>query len=222
MNLWNEFKTNQHKVIHKWAHYFPVYDKILSEYRNKTINVLEIGVLDGGSLELWHRYFGPNALIVGIDNHLQSNSKGLDFDTPMIQFRKGDQSDSVFLQSIIDEFKEFDIIIDDGSHVCQHVITSFNKLYGSVTKNGMYIIEDAHTSYWGSHGGGLKLKNSTIEFAKELIDEINAVHTKILPVTDFTKETNSISFYDSMIVFNKGGSRWKQPVSSEGISNFKS
>lgn len=214
MNLWNEFKTNQHKIIHKWSHYFPVYDKLLSEYRNKNINVLEIGVLDGGSLELWHRYFGPNALIVGIDNHFQPNSQGLSFDNPMIQFRRGDQSDTNFLNKVVKEFGEFDIIIDDGSHVSQHVIKSFNALYPYVTKNGMYIIEDTHTSYWGSHGGGLKLPNTTIEFAKELVDELNAVHTKILPVTDFTEQTHSITFYDSMIVVQKGGSRWKQAVSS--------
>lgn len=214
MNLWNEFKTNQHKIIHKWSHYFPVYDKILSEYRNKNINVLEIGVLDGGSLELWHRYFGPNALIVGIDNHFQPNSQGLTFDTPMIQFRRGDQSDINFLNYLKNEFDEFDIIIDDGSHISNHVIKSFENLYPMVTKNGMYIIEDTHTSYWGSHGGGLKMKNTTIEYAKDLIDELNAVHTKILDKTSFTKQTHSISFYDSMIVFQKGGSRWKQPVSS--------
>lgn len=215
MNLWNEFKTNKQKNIHKWTHYFPVYDKILSEYRNKTINVLEIGVLDGGSLELWHRYFGPNALIVGIDNHHQPNSMGLVFDSPMIHFRKGDQNDPKFLESLREEYNEFDIIIDDGSHISKHIIESFENLYPIVNKNGMYIIEDTHTSYWGSHGGGLKLKGSTIEYAKELIDELNAVHTKILPSTNFTNETHSITFYDSMIVFKKGGSRWKQPVSSQ-------
>jgi cephalosporin hydroxylase len=214
MNLWNEFKTNHRKSIHKWTHYFPIYNKILSEFKDRTINVLEIGVLDGGSLELWHRYFGPNALIVGIDNHLQSNSMELIFDSPMIQFRKGDQSDPDFLNKIINEFGEFDVIIDDGSHISQHVITSFELLYPYVTKNGMYIIEDTHTSYWESHGGGYQLPNTTIEFAKRLIDELNASHTKILAATAFTQETQSITFYDSMIVLKKGGSRWKQPVSS--------
>lgn len=215
MNLWNEFKTNNHKVIHKWTQYFNVYEKILADYKNKNINVLEIGVLDGGSLELWHRYFGPQALIVGIDNHAQPNSKGLQFDSPMIQFRQGDQSDTNFLESLVKEFGEFDIIIDDGSHICDHVIASFKALYPSVTKNGMYIIEDTHTSYWGSHKGGLKLPSSTIEFAKELIDELNAPHTRVLPSTPFTEQTSSITFYDSMIVFNKGGNRWKHPVSSD-------
>jgi cephalosporin hydroxylase len=214
MNLWNEFKNNKHKIIHKWSHYFPIYDQILLEYRNKNINVLEIGVLDGGSLELWHRYFGPNALIVGIDNHFQPNSKGLSFDNPMIQFRKGDQQDTIFLSEIVKEFEGFDIIIDDGSHISKQIIASFKTLYPIVSKNGIYIIEDTHTSYWSSHGGGLKLPNTTIEFFKELVDELNAMHIKILPVTDFSKQTHSISFYNSMIVIKKGGSRWKQAVSS--------
>jgi len=214
MNLWNEFLTNKHKAIYKWTQYFNVYEKIFKDYRNKSINVLEIGVLDGGSLELWHRYFGPQALIIGIDNHAQPNSIGLTFNTPMIQFRKGDQSDKEFLSSLIKEFGEFDIVIDDGSHISAHVIKSFKEIYPHVSKNGLYIIEDIHTSYWGSHGGGYKLPNSTIEFAKDLIDELNAPYTKLLPNTDFTNSTDSISFYDSMIVFGKGKNRWKEAVSS--------
>ena len=214
MNIWNEFKTNKHKVIHKWTQYFPVYEKILAEWKNKTINVLEIGVLDGGSLELWHRYFGPQATIIGIDNHAQPNSQGLVFDSPCINFRKGNQSDTNFLSSLVQEFGEFDIVIDDGSHISSDVIESFKFLYPYVSKNGLYIIEDTHTSYWNSHGGGLKLPNTTIEYAKDLIDELNAIHTKILPESEFSNNTHSITFYDSMIVFQKGGMKWKQAVSS--------
>jgi 23S rRNA U2552 (ribose-2'-O)-methylase RlmE/FtsJ len=110
MNLWQDFKTNNQKLIHKWAHYFPIYERHLAPLRNRTITVLEIGVSKGGSLQMWQRFFGPIATIVGID----INPECKQHEEPGIHVRIGDQSDPKFLQSLIDEFGTFDIVIDDG------------------------------------------------------------------------------------------------------------
>ena len=53
--------------LNKWKHYFEIYDRHFSRFREREISVLEIGVADGGSLEIWRRYFGPKARIVGLD-----------------------------------------------------------------------------------------------------------------------------------------------------------
>ena len=66
MDLWNYFTTNTGKKITKWKHYFPIYEKHFEPIRNKPIKILEIGILNGGSLEMW-RYYFPEATIVGID-----------------------------------------------------------------------------------------------------------------------------------------------------------
>ena len=57
------FRQNDKRLIHKWAHYFDVYDRHFSKYRNKEIVVLEIGVSQGGSLQMWRNYFGTDAQI---------------------------------------------------------------------------------------------------------------------------------------------------------------
>ena len=49
------------------VNYFEIYDRHFSRFRNRDIALLEIGVAGGGSLEIWRRYFGPKARIVGID-----------------------------------------------------------------------------------------------------------------------------------------------------------
>jgi hypothetical protein len=150
MDLWEYFNNNEGKKITKWSHYFPVYEKHFAPLRDKPIKLLEIGVLNGGSLEMWRKYFHPDSVIVGIDinpdckNHEQEG----------INIRIGDQSDPIFLKSLIDEFGAFDLVLDDGSHHVDHVNKTFQFLYPLIDKDGMYFIEDTHAAYWQSHGGG--------------------------------------------------------------------
>jgi hypothetical protein len=82
---------------------------------------------------------------------------------------------------------------------------SFEELYDLVDENGVYLAEDLHTCYWPAYDGGYKRKRSFIEYCKNLIDQLNAWHSnqKALQVTEFTKTTHSIHFYDSIVVFEK-------------------
>ena len=64
MSLWQDFLNNDRRVIQKWTHYFPVYERHFSPWRNKSLTFLEIGVSRGGSLQMWQRYFGPMAKII--------------------------------------------------------------------------------------------------------------------------------------------------------------
>lgn len=201
MNLWQDFKTNDQKLIHKWVHYFPIYERHLAPFRNRTITVLEIGVFKGGSLQMWQRFLGPMATIVGID----INPECKQHEEPGIHVRIGDQSDPRFLQSLIDEFGTFDIVIDDGSHRMQHLLKSFEFLYPRIAKNGLYIAEDLHTCYWPEYGGGLDQPDSFVNVSKSLVDKLNADHSRGQVESDFfARHTFGISFYDSVIVFERG------------------
>lgn len=201
MSLWSLFYANEGKAVFKWTHYLPVYDRHFSRYVNRPLNVLEIGCLHGGSLQMWKRYFGPHANIVAID--INPDAKAHEED--QISVRIGDQSDERFLLKLVEEFGPFDIVIDDGSHICEHQIKSFNILYPYVKDDGIYVVEDLHTNYWPEYGGGLKKDMTFIELAKTLIDDLNAYHTReAVEVTEFTNSTYSMNFYDSMIVFEKG------------------
>jgi len=175
---------------------------------------LEIGVAGGGSLELWSSYLGQRATVVGIDSLQDSRTSNINFKNPNIHFEVGDQADRVFLSGLIQKFGEFDIVIDDGSHLPSDVIASFEAIYPHVSKNGIYIVEDVHASYFKTHQGGLKKPGTFIEFLKGKIDELHSSYIGNASLTRFTTETESISIHDSMVIFKKGGSRWKSTVNS--------
>ena len=67
MSLWSEFLTNDGRQVHKWTHYFPIYERHFGPFVNRAATFIEIGISKGGSLQLWKRYLGPFAQIVGID-----------------------------------------------------------------------------------------------------------------------------------------------------------
>ena len=208
MELWNYFTTNKGKKITKWKHYFPIYEKHFAPIRNKSIKILEIGILNGGSLEMW-RYYFPEATIVGID----INPLCKEHEQEGINVRIGDQTDEKFLQSLIDEFGTFDLIIDDGSHHVAHVNKTFQFLFPKLADDGIYFIEDTHAAYWDSHGGSIKEPESINNVAKEMIDSINADHTRGQKDPDyFTQNVKCMSVYDSIIVFDKGSVGEKIPM----------
>ena len=194
---------------HGFHRFFPLF---LDHLRNKEITMLEIGTEENKSLAMWEEYF-PKARIYGIDigNELKYE-RGEIF--------KGDQSDIPFLEESTKKIgKKLDLIIDDGSHVPEHQILTFNYLFENVLKEGgIYIIEDIETSYWTKGAlytniikKGYKHKQSAIEIFKDLIDKLNDEFVKDESVFDESpvKESNRneiklISFqHNSIIILKK-------------------
>lgn len=201
MSLWPLFLNHQGRIVHKWKHYFPVYERHFYRFVNRPITLIEIGCGEGGSLQLWKQYFGPLATIVGLDIRRECAA----FEEDQIQIRIGDQADPVFLQSILAEFGRPHLILDDGSHMMSDLKASFEYLYPHVMPDGVYVVEDLHTAYWSEYGGGLRKPGTFIEVCKGLIDELNAEHTRgELPETPFSQTTLSMHVYDSIVVFEKG------------------
>ena len=197
------FYNRSHRICQKWEGYFPVYEKFFSRFREVSdLRMLEIGVSQGGSLDMWRDYFGHQAIIVGID--ISPGCKT--FEQGRTFVRIGSQEDVGFLQEVIAEFGPFDIILDDGGHTMHQQITSFTTLYPALDRRGIYMCEDCHTSYQREFGGGMKRSESFIEFAKTKIDELNGWHSQEPTpnyITDIATSTVSISFYESIVVFEK-------------------
>lgn len=207
MSLWSDFLTNDKRVINKWKHYFPIYERHFKDFVYKPITFIEIGCGLGGSLPMWKRYFGPHAQIIGIDIDPECKK----FEEDQIEVYIGQQQDCTFLQSLLDEVGTPDIVLDDGSHIMSHITASFQFLYPRMLKNGIYMVEDLHTAYWEEYEGGLRKPSTFIEVCKNLIDELNADHNRgALPPTEFTRTTVSIHFYDSVTVFERGTHTKKQ------------
>ena len=55
------FLNNAHKRLHKWVHYFDIYERHFERFRGKSPTMIEIGVQGGGSLAMWKEYFGPGS-----------------------------------------------------------------------------------------------------------------------------------------------------------------
>ncbi len=101
---------------------------------------------------MWQDYFCPGSTIVGID----INPECKQHKAENIEIHIGSQNDPDFLKKTADLYGEFDILLDDGSHVNENGITTFDNLYDSVADNGVYPVEDMHTSYGPKWGGGLR------------------------------------------------------------------
>lgn len=73
------------------------------------------------------------------------------------------------------EHGPFDVVIDDGSHRCAHVIASFEALFPHVTPDGIYAIEDLQTSYRETYGGssGADRTGTSMTMIQGRIDGLN-------------------------------------------------
>ena len=116
---------------------------------------------EGGSALMWKYYFGPSAKIVTIDVEDRRF-----IEEPQIYFRRGDQGDAKFLNSIIDEFGPPDIVLDDGSHMMNDINVSFSTLFPAMGKDAVYLVEDLDGAYWEGRGGGFLRPQSFIEKSK--------------------------------------------------------
>lgn len=208
MDLKEYWLNNTGKKITKWTHYFWVYEKHFKPLTEKPIKMLEIGILNGGSLQMWKKYFHPDSVIVGID----INPACKEHEENGVHVRIGDQSDPKFLASLIQEFGQFDLVIDDGSHHVDHVRKTFEILYPRIAKEAVYFIEDTHAAYWASHGGSISHPDSINNVAKTMVDKINASHARGQIDADYyTLNTKCMSVYDSIVVFDKGDVGLKEP-----------
>jgi len=129
-----QFKTDKNST----HSYLETYDKLFNDYKHTKINLLEIGVLDGGSLELWNKYFTPNSNIYGLEVYVQRIPEHqLSLSNVHILYKDVNFINDNFLQPI-----QFDIIIDDGTHYLKDQVNTFEKLKNRLTPGGVYVIED--------------------------------------------------------------------------------
>jgi hypothetical protein len=206
--LAKRFKTD------KWGNhkYTPHYDRHFSAWRQRAINVLEIGIggyerdgQGGNSLRMWKTYF-PHAQVLGLDIHDKSF-----VDEPRIRTFQGDQTDPVVLNAIAEAAGQLHIIIDDGSHRPAHIIETFNTLFPLLADDGIYVIEDTQTSYWPEWGGQAEptAEGTTMAFVKRLIDGLNHEEFVLEPYEPtFTDlHVTGVSCYHNLVFIQKGDNR---------------
>lgn len=216
-------ETQNNNVIDKWEGYFSVYDDETEYLRNKPINLLEIGVQNGGSLEVWCKYFSKAKNVIGVD--IDPNCSGISFDDKRIKVIIGDSNSTSLKDELQNVCPYFDVIIDDGSHKSHDIIKTFTELIPLLSSNGVYIIEDLHCSYWQNFQGGVERPDSSLSFFKKLVDVINIEHWRngkdlnwlfrdvgLVNINSESIEAliriKSISFYNSMCIVRMSDSKY--------------
>ena len=194
----------QFKSTKEWTGFLEIYSKYFEDYKDKEINILEIGIDKGESLKIWRKYFSK-AKICGID------IIDIDFKIEGVDIIKADQTDKKALKEICEKYKNFDIIIDDGSHRSKQIIISLNFLFDYLNNNGLYVIEDLQTSYFPRFGGSrinLKKKGTSMNFLKSITDSINYENNDkpFFRSRKFDGMIKYIHFYQNVAILKKGKS----------------
>jgi demethylmacrocin O-methyltransferase len=201
--LATRFATDKWGMVH-W--YTPYYEHHFGRFADEPIRLLEIGIggyhdleSGGASLRMWQQYF-RRGIIYGLDIYEKRIA------TPRIRTIQGDQGDPAFLRDMAEQIGPFDIIVDDGSHLNKHVLTSFTTLFPYLRVGGIYAIEDLQTSYWPGWGGNLPDRagaTSSLGFLKGLIDGLH-YREYGRAVSYFDENVVSLHFYHNLAYVVKG------------------
>ncbi|MBU72042.1 class I SAM-dependent methyltransferase [Spongiibacter sp.] len=171
INLEAIYINHEGKASDKWLSYFACYDRTFLPLRAEAVNLLEIGVQNGGSLEIWAKYFPHAESIVGCD--INEECGELQFDDDRISVVVGDATQPETRASVVEHCSEFDIIIDDGSHTSSDIVGAFLTYFSLLRDDGIFVVEDLACSYWQEYEGGLYSASSAMSFFKLLADYIN-------------------------------------------------
>jgi len=156
---------------------------------------------------MWKAFF-PKSQIFGIDIYDKSHQ-----DENRIKTFKGSQADTEFLKRVVEEIGHIDIVIDDGSHYNEHVITSFNFLFPLLSINGIYAVEDTQTSYktfvHGQQWDGstdLAAPQTSMNFFRSLVHGLNYEEFTVAGYTPsyFDKHIVALHFYHNLVFISKG------------------
>ena len=152
--------------IWKWDHYFDVYHRHFKRFRGQEVHILEIGIYSGGSLEMWHHYFGPKCHVYGVDIEHECMTYQGERTTIFI----GDQADRSFWQRLRQDVPRLDIVVDDGGHQPQQQVPTLEELLPHLEPGGVYVVEDVH-------GAG----NPFAAYVYGCVQSLNAFHAVAHP-----------------------------------------
>lgn len=196
--------------------YFENYESAFEGLPKTNLVVVEVGVLDGGSLRMWQGFFGPTSRIVGIEK----NTKAEELRSLGFEIFIADQESKEDLQKVFEEIGPIDVFIDDGGHTAKGQIISSLVAAKYVKAGGVIIVEDTHTSFASDFGmphkysfanwvhqvadlmdqaylvnKGHQVQRSYKKYPKEIIEFVTHIHEirKFRSMTIFKVRHNSIS-----------------------------
>ena len=165
-DLLDIYAGNTGTAAHKPHHYLPIYERYFDRGAARRC---------GSSRSAWPRATafrcgaggsGDEAVLFGID--IDPGCASLDGQAEKVCI--GSQADSAFLASVVAEMGGLDLVLDDGSHQMRHIMASLQALFPRLAVGGIYMIEDLHTAYLQSYGGGYGVPGIFFNVVRNLID----------------------------------------------------
>jgi 23S rRNA U2552 (ribose-2'-O)-methylase RlmE/FtsJ len=192
----------------KWDPYFDVYETYFQKFVGRAPIVMEVGVQSGGSMQLWRKYFGPEAQIWGVDIDPNILQHGRYYDDK-IRLIVGDQAKPDFWDTVFALVPEIDVFIDDGGHMPMQQRVTFECVFPRLRNGGVFICEDTHTAYIRHvDASGRRAPHTFVNYAKNLADLLSAQFLEEQQPDDqrllrIIKGLSSVHFYNSMVVMEK-------------------
>jgi hypothetical protein len=192
--LWDYFQNHKEgRGIWKWEHYFDIYHRHFAHFVGQKVDVLEIGIYSGGSLEMWRSYFGEKSHIYGVD--IEKACK--EYENDHVSVFIGDQADRAFWRTFKTSVEGIDVLIDDGGHSAEQQQSTLEEMLPTLRPGGVYVCEDVHNRF-----------NSFLDFATGLVRELNGqeiMSGSLLQsdVSRFQSSIHSIHFYPYLVVIEK-------------------
>ncbi|HEY3673016.1 MAG TPA: class I SAM-dependent methyltransferase [Acidimicrobiia bacterium] len=189
--LWDFFvNRDEGPGIWKWEHYFEVYQRHLRQFVGEPVDLLEIGIFSGGSLDMWADYFGTECHVHGVD----IDPSCTNYERENVSVYVGDQEDRTFWAQVKRKVRAFDIVIDDGGHTTEQQIVTLEEVLPHLRPGGVYIGEDVHGTM-----------NRFTAFAAGLVTRLNedVGDWNAMEPTSFQRSVHSIHFYPYLVVIEK-------------------
>jgi hypothetical protein len=211
------YDAHHGKVSDKWSSYLTLYEDELNRIRPNVRSMLEIGVQNGGSLDIWARYFATADHVVGCD--INPACAKLSYDDPRVTVIVGDATQPHTRDQLASITPSFDLIIEDGSHIPREVILAFLRYWPMLNPGGVFIAEDLHCDYFATHEGGIARRDIANRFFSELVHLINLEHwqgtlsishllrdfatAELIDSSGLVGTIASVSFHNSIAIIRK-------------------
>lgn len=122
--------------LHSYCDHF--YEREIARYRDREIQLVEVGIDQGGSLMMWAEAL-PKANILGVDLQLRGDcERNCARYGGRIRLSLGN---AYMLESLV-HFPRADIVIDDGPHTLESQLFAVRFFLPKVNPGGLFVIED--------------------------------------------------------------------------------
>ena len=189
------FGSDKGSIKHNYCEYYSaVVSKLLLNKAESQIIIGELGVACGASLRMWAHHL-PHAKVIGFDIRPACESLCRELDNVEIIIGDGTQA-STFLG------KEFDLFVDDGSHVSEHIVETFSIVWAKIRPGGFYVVEDLSCTYNEAYKDQLK-DNLGITTENKRATFVNFVDMLLKAIDSKRNSISSIKYYPQMLIIEK-------------------